>query len=877
MVLNHRYQNAPQLILLIFLISFLPGSNVSSQEKNPLIEVMPNGLQIAVKESHTAPVADVRIYVKTGSIYENQYLGTGISHVFEHLINGGTTRNYTEKEINEAIDQLGGANNAYTTKDHTCYFITTSSELTAKAIDIMADWMMNSTFPENEYQRELGIVMEELRKGKEEPYRILSKQLYRTMFNVHPVKFPVIGEESLVTKITHQNILDYYDMMYAPNNMIIVAVGDFNKYKIMDHIKKAFASFERKIIPVYSLADEPKQLGKRQKTVTKKSIAETYFALGYHTVSIDHKDLFALDVLSFILSNGGSSRMRKSLVEEKRLVSSIYAYSDTPGYNAGTFTIKGVCKNENTEPAIQAILQELDKVKNIPVTEKELAKAKKQMTADDILGIQTASSEASELGINLLMTGNPEFNTYYLENIKNVTSEDVMQAANRYLFDDNLSVVMLRPEENKTVDKGKRQSTTHQKIQKFSLDNGIRLLVKNNPNLPLVNLRAMFIGGVLHEPRDKAGISRITAALLTKGTTSRSRDDIATAFDSIGGSYSYISGNNAFGINVEVLKEDFHFALNIFADMLKHPAFDENELETIRQNTLSSISRRNDRWDKEVFYIFKQKFYRTHPYHNDPLGTKESIRSVTTADVRDFYRRFVNPGRCVVSVFGDVDENNIQESVRDVLDNNFSSETFDLPKIEPVRAIKDDLTIIKEVDKSLAAIYLGYPGTDISNPDRYPMIVMDTILSGHRYPGGWLHEQLRGQDKDLVYVVHAHNFTGLAPGYFGITAAASPGKMDEVISIILKNIETIKSERVSEEEMSKAKTICNTMEKLSRQTNNAMAIQAVLDELYGLGFDFSNTFSNRINQVTADDVLRVAKKYLTNYVLVRTKPNENSK
>ncbi len=863
--------SAMSAILLILLFIAIPEY---SRGNSQLVEVLENGLQIAVKESHTAPVSDIRIYVKTGSIYEQRFLGAGISHVFEHLINGGTTRNYTEKEINEAIDSLGGANNAYTTKDHTCYFITTSSELTTKAIDILADWMMNSTFPENEYKRELGVVMEELKKGKEEPHRILSQQLYRTMFKVHPVKFPVIGEESLVSKITHQDIRDYYDMMYAPNNMIVVAAGDFNKYGIMNHIKKVFAPFERKIIPAYSLVDEPKQLGKRQKTVTKKSLAETYFALGYHTISIDHSDLFALDILSFILSNGGSSRLRKSLVEEKRLLSSVYSHSETPRYNAGTFTIKGICKNENTEHAIQAVLEELEKIKRSPVADKELEKAKKQMIASDVLRNQTASSEASELGINLLITSNPEFNTLYLEGVKTVTSANIMQVANRYFYNDNLSIVKLRPEESKASDKNQSETAAIQNTQKIVLDNGVRVLVKNNPNIPLVNLKAMFIGGVLHEPPEKAGISRITATLLTKGTTTRSRNDIAAAFDSIGGSFSFTSGNNAFGVNAEVLKEDFQYALEIFADMLINPAFDENELETIRQNTLSAIARRNDRWDNEILYFFRQKFFNDHPYHNDSLGTEESIRSITTADVRDFYRRFATPKRCVVSLFGDIEEDSAQQSVANAL-NEFSAESFDLPKIVPMKTITDNLTNVKLVDKSLAAVYLGYPGTDISHPDRYPLIVMDTILSGYGYPGGWLHEQLRGQDKDLVYVVHAHNFMGLAPGYFGVTAASSPEKMDEVIAIILDNIETIKSARVSEEEMAKAKTICNTMEKLSRQTNNAMAMQANLNELYGLGFDYSNTFSNRINQVTADDVFRVANKYLKHHVLVRTKPNKN--
>ena len=306
------------LILSTFLIQFAAvGINP------PLVEVMENGLQIIVKENHTAPVADIRVYVKTGSIYEDTYLGTGISHVFEHLINGGTTTTYSEKEISELIDRLGGANNAYTTKDHTCYFVTTSSDMINPAIDLLSDWMMNSSFPKNEYKRELGVVLEELHKGNEEPRRITYQLLSEIMFQVHPVRLPVIGEEALINSITHQDIINYYKARYVANNMIVVAVGDFDRQDVISHIKSAFQDCKRGPVPAISLTEEPGQLGKRTRTRYKKGLGEAYFSIGYHTVPIDHEDLYPLDVLSYILSRGGSSRLIRSLLEEKRLVSSI--------------------------------------------------------------------------------------------------------------------------------------------------------------------------------------------------------------------------------------------------------------------------------------------------------------------------------------------------------------------------------------------------------------------------------------------------------------------------------------------------------------------------------------------------------------------------
>lgn len=839
---------------------------------SPIVETLDNGLQVIVKENRTAPVADIRIYVKTGSMYEQEYLGTGISHVFEHLINGGSTATQTEEQISERINGLGGANNAYTTKDHTCYYIKTSADRTTDAIDLMADWMMNSLFPEAEFRREIRVVLEELRKGQDEPQRQLYELLDDTLFRHHPTKFPVIGYENLITTITRDDIVTYYRRMYVPNNMVLVAVGDFEARRIVDHVRAVFQNFERRPIPLIALPAEPRQLGKRLRTKKIPGLGETYFTVAFRTVGIDHPDLFPLDILSHILSNGRSSRLVASIQENQRLVSSIYSYSHTPACDAGVFAIGGTCGDENVDTALAAIQAELAKVQSEAVTAEELRKAVKQMTAENILGNQTASDEAAELGVNMITTANPDFNQFYLERIRQVSPADIQRVATDYFVTDNTTVVLLRPDSLETVTAESQPAARNHEIQKIELANGMRLLAKQNPAVPLMNIQLLFLGGVLYEPENQAGISNIAAEMLTRGTTTRTRDEIALVFDRIGGQFTSSSGNNTFGLTAEVLKEDFDTALELVADVIQHPVFPESEWITVQKNVLSAIARRNDNWESELATHFRHHYFGRHPYSRDSLGDASAVESMTVADIERFYRRHADPRRCVIAVFGDIDTAAVSDRVTAAF-RDFTPTSDALPDISPPEPPRENRQIVEPVRKNVASVFIGYPGIAVTNTDdRYPLIVLDAILSGYGYPGGWLQRELRGGDRDLVYVVHAFNFSGLHPGYFGIIAASSPEKMDRVTATIFSVMDQIRGGPVNAEELAKAKGICKVMEQLSRQTNGAMGLQAAVEELYGLGYDHSETYTSRIDGVTAEAVLAVAQKYLTNYVMVRTEP-----
>ena len=454
-----------------------------------------NGLTVLIEENHTNPVVAVQVFVRTGSIYEQEYLGSGISHFFEHIIHGGTTTTRSEEESRTIMEAIGNNSNAYTTTDHTAYFINTTTEHWTTALELLADWMLHSTIDQEEFIREKGVVQREIEQGLDDPQRVLYQTAVATRYQVHPVRYPVIGYKELVQQVTRDDLVTYYQRMYAPNNMIVVVTGDVETQAALEHIGKAFASGERRLLPAISLPDEPPQMGKRTATEAM-DIAQAQMSLSFRTVPLTHPDLYALDVLSDILSKGDSSRLVKHLKDEQQLVYSIDVSSFTPAYAPGSLAVWATLEADKLPATEAAILAELYRLKEEPVLPEELTKAKKQKVAEHVFGQQTVQGRARTLGLDMLSAFNPNFSDHYVQNIQKVTVEDILRVARRYFHEETLVVAVVRPKQQQAAAAGTAQVTQAEAVVKKVLPNGLTLLLKRNPALPLITMQSYFKGGV---------------------------------------------------------------------------------------------------------------------------------------------------------------------------------------------------------------------------------------------------------------------------------------------------------------------------------------------------------------------------------------------
>ncbi len=829
-----------------------------------------NGLTVLIEENHANPVVAVEVFVRTGSIYEQEYLGSGISHFFEHIIHGGTTSTRSEAESRRLLEAIGNNSNAYTTVDHTAYYINTTTEHWRTALELLADWMLHSSITPEEFEREKGVVQRELEQDLDNPEQMLAQIAMETRFQMHPARYPVIGYKELVQKVTRDDLVRYYQRMYTPNNMLVVVVGDVQTPDVLAHMRETFGQGERRPLPAISLPEEPPQLGKR--TVVKEmAVSQATLSLSFRTVALTHPHLYPLDVLAYILANGDSARLVRHIQEEQQLVYAIQASSYTPAYAVGTLAVSAALAPEQLPAAEAAILQELYRLREELVSPEELAKAKKQKLADYVFERQTVEQQAHGLGLDMLSTYDPNFSEAYVRNIQQVTAEDIRAVARLYFREETLVQAVVRPQSDTPSALAPTPVAQREPVVKKVLANGMTLLLKRNPALPTVAMQTYFKGGVRVETPDTNGLSQLTASLLPKGTTSHSAEEIAAIFDARGATVAAESGNNSFFVNATCLREDFSEIFQVYADIILDPSFPDDELTKTRRLLLAVLERQNDDWHTEIERLWRQLFFTVSPYRLSLEGTAETLQHLQRQDVVAFYQRYVVPGNMVLAIVGDIDPAQTVITVEKTF-NAFLSRSVAFPEVPAEPPPTQVRRQVKQTQKQVAAIYIGFPGTTLTNlTDRYPLHILDGIVSGLDIPGGWLHNELRGQQ--LVYVVHAFSWLGLESGYFGIYAATQPDKVNTVVDMILQTMEKAKAGQISDEELDNTKQMALVTARLHRQANDQMASDIALNELYGLGYAFSDHEAEQIAKVTKADVQRVAQIYLHHPAIVITTPS----
>jgi len=406
-------------------------------------------------------------------------------------------------------------------------------------------------------------------------------------------------------------------------------------------------------------------------------------------------------------------------------------------------------------------------------------------------------------------------------------------------------------------------------VLKTVLDNGIRLIVKENPSIPIVTVQVSFLSGVRFEEEAQNGINNFIAVLLTKGTRNQSSLEIAKKVERMAGSLNGFSGYNSFGLTFTFLSQHFEDAFNLLTEVIRQPSFDKEEMEKRRKLILASIRQQEDDLSRLVFKLFRKTLYEKHPYRMDTLGTLDSIQRLTQKDLKEYYRRIVIPENMVLTVVGDVDQKQILLAVKQGF-GELKRESLHIPSIsqEPPLQKKRQAEIVKM--KEQAHFVLGFLGASFQHPDSYALTVLDAALSGQ---GGRLFRELRDRES-LAYALNFMAQPNLDRGFIGVYMGTHPSKLETAIEAILRELKKVREEGLTEEEVDRAKKYLIGNFEIGLQTNGAQANQMSLDELYGLGFDHYQKYPREIQKVTKEDVDRVAKKYfnLESYAIAIIRP-----
>ncbi|HXM32962.1 MAG TPA: pitrilysin family protein, partial [Chthoniobacterales bacterium] len=620
--------------------------------------VLPNGLTIIVQEDRSAPVVSAQAWCGTGSVDENEHLGAGLSHILEHMLFKGT-KTRTTNQIAQTIQDVGGYINAYTSFDRTVYWIDVPKAGTNVALDILSDAVMNSTLPAEEYAREQEVIRREFAMGMDDPDRMAGQLLFATAFQRHPYRLPVIGQIDIYNQLTRDQVMQYYKARYVPNNLTFVVVGDVDAEAVYRQLGDFFKDHPaRSLTPVY-IPSEPPQLGRR--VVHEEFATElTRLSLAWHIPEITHPDVPAVDLLSTILGDGRSSRLYRRVREEAGLAYGISAFSYTPG-DPGLLGIDATVESAKREGTTDLVLKILDEIKHEGVSADELAKAKKISLSHHLGSLTTMRGQASDLGSNWFLTRNLNFTRDYLEAVQKITPEDIRRVAAKYLTDDNLTIVSLNPKGALMSKAETAKTIAAGEIQKIELSNGMRLLVREDPRLPLVSMAVAFRGGLLAETPQTNGITRLMAKVLLKGTKTRTAEEIADTIEAVGGSIASDAGNNSFSVSLDVTQPDLELGAGVLSDVLLNATMPEKAIAREKEVQLAGIKEDEEQLTTVARNILREALFPGHPYALRAKGSVNSVAKLTQKDLLDFRDRYLVAKNGVLSVFGNVKAAEVRE------------------------------------------------------------------------------------------------------------------------------------------------------------------------------------------------------------------------
>src|SRR5690242_11786771 len=629
-----------------------PISNfeIPSAPPNVTLTTLDNGLNVIVREDHSAPVVSAQAWCAAGSIHEGHWLGAGLSHVLEHMLFKGTTTRPGSR-IDQEVQEAGGYMNAYTSFDRTVYHIDVPNTGATTAIDILCDIMQNAALPPDELAREMDVIRREMDMCQDDPGRRASRRLFEVAYTKSPYRYTIIGYPDIFNEVKPEDIRNYYREKYAPNNVFYVIAGDVKNDEVVTQIKTAYAKTKARAMPPVVLPGEPKQTACRE-IIEEAPVELGHVHLAWHIPEVSHADVPVLDVLAVLLGGGRSSRLFQQVREKTGLVHHVDAWTYSPGL-PGLFGVSAVVDGERFAAARDAMLKEIEKIKTLSVSAGEVQKAVKQFIAGTLAARKTMDGQAQNLGGNWLAAQDLNFSERYLAAVKRVTPHEVQRVTRQYLTPENRTLYALLPTGAAPAAASATETNAEHPIQKFALPNGMTLLVKEDHRLPFVEFRAVLQGGVLAETEASNGISSLLAKMLLKGTIARTAEQIAVEIESVGGHIDSYGGNQSFGVNAEALSSDFGTGLGLVADVLLNPIFPAEELEREREVQIAGIQARRDDLLKSASLAMRRGLFGPAGFGLDPVGTEASVEKISVADLCAFHRKLVVPNNCVLAIYGD--------------------------------------------------------------------------------------------------------------------------------------------------------------------------------------------------------------------------------
>ncbi|MFN3599343.1 MAG: M16 family metallopeptidase [Aquificaceae bacterium] len=402
---------------------------------------LPNGTKLVVNRREDSQAVAIHVWFKVGSLYED-YHQKGMAHFLEHMLFNGSEK-YPYGEIDFIVESLGGNINAGTSKDYTFYHITIAKPYWEKAFEVLYQLTQKPLLLEEMLQKEKPIVIEELRRGKDNPTNLLWEEFEKVIYKVSPYRHPIIGYEETIQSFNRDMLLEFYRNFYQPQNMYLVVVGDVDPKEVYDKALETFGKEEGRPVKKPQILPESEQLENRSKVLKDSRVEKAYWLIGWKVPPIGSKEYYALVVLDQILGNGKTSLFYREL-REKGVVYSI-STGDFARPRDNIFFVYATFDPDRFEEVKDKVFKLMQSLRE-NLRDEEVQKAKERIINSEVFALEKVENDAYYIGYSLSVVGLLDYYKYFENNIRSVRREDVIRVLDEYILKKPYNEVLMVPE-----------------------------------------------------------------------------------------------------------------------------------------------------------------------------------------------------------------------------------------------------------------------------------------------------------------------------------------------------------------------------------------------------------------------------------------------
>ncbi len=845
------------------------------------------------------PKVSTQIWYNVGSKDEKSG-EKGLAHLLEHMIFKGTSK-LTESDINLITHKLSGSCNAFTSYDYTGYLFDFPTQNWKQAFEMFADCMSNCTFKKDLLASEMKAVIQELKMYRDDYNSSIVEEMISSIFYDHPYHNPIIGYKQDLWEITSENLMAFYKKHYLPNNATIVVVGDVDPQEVFDQAEKSFGK-----IPSNTDYKKEKYYHNRDliaKSVTiNRDIAQPMVMLAWTIPGASAKMDYLIDILSWILGTGKSSRLFKKIVDELHLATDVSTFAYDLFDHGLFFIVFQPKEQDKIEEIISVINQVISDIIEHGITAEELVRATKKAESDYISLLENNEKQAYVIGKTYLATGNENYLFEYLDYPKNNLDKELVAFLKRYIRPAVMHrgvVLPLQDTEKQhwaeiqqesdiedarilaqhirdtpvepgdhvhTIQAAQQKPFSFPKAQKATLSNGLEVLYFDNPNVPKIDIVIEFKARSYFDPKDKQGLFNFMNRMFIEGTKNYPGHALADELAKYGMSLGITPGF----ISMSVQTADLKHGLDILKDVFTNVIFDPQNVEKIRKSIIADIKNYWDNPSEFSGQLIRDAIYKDHPYAQSLLGTIESVNKITRDELIEAYQQWVTPKQTGIALVGDLNDYDIPKITEQAFGDWDGPEvaSIDFPKLAPITSREITYPINRD------QVTLGFAGSSVSrfDDDYDKLLVFDQIFSGGAL--GSMSSRLFGlrERSGLFYTIRGSLISRATeqPGMVLVKTIVSTDRLDEAQKAIAHEINTA-ADNISPQELEDA---CNAISNSlidNFATNRNIAGAFLFLRRYKLPDDHFDKRAQKLCLIDAEAVKKAANKVLDTNKMITVK------